>query len=70
MRQIETNCYGQTAWLGGEFYHVVEIYADGKKIDEKHVHCAEDDVEASCYAVSISDKLSQAEKEVYYEQER
>ena len=63
MRKIETNCYLQTAWLGGECYHVVEIFADDIKVDEQHIHCAEDDCEASCYAVSISEALTQEEKD-------
>lgn len=65
MRKIETNTYLQTAWLGGECYHVVEIYADDIKVDEKHVHCCEDNEEASYYAVSISNALTQEEKYNY-----
>lgn len=65
MRKIETNTYLQTAWLGGECYHVVEIFADEQKVDEKHIHACEDEEEASYYAVSISDQLSQEEKENY-----
>ena len=65
MRKIETYCHGQTSWACGNFYHVVEIYADDIKVDEKHVHGCEDNEEASYYAVSISNALTQEEKYNY-----
>ena len=62
---ITTNCYGQTSWLCGNFYHVVEIFRNDIKIDELHVHCCDDSEEASYYAVSISEELTEEEKRNY-----
>ena len=63
MRKIETNCYIQTSWLCGNAYHVVEIFVDDEKVDEQHIHACEDDEEATLYAVSKCEALTQEEKE-------
>ena len=65
MRKIEVNAYGQTSWACGNFYHIVEIYADDIKVDEKHIHGCYDCEEASYHAVAISNALTQDEKDTF-----
>lgn len=62
---ITTYAQGKIAFMGGNFYHEVSIYRDDELIDKISVHCCEDDEEASYYAISLSHKLSQEEKENY-----
>ena len=62
---ITTETYGQTSWCCGNFYHEVNIFRDNNLIDTIHVHGCEDNEEASYYAISLSNKLTQEEKENY-----
>lgn len=62
---ITTKVKGVIDWLTGDFYHQVNIYRNKEIIDSKKVMCCEDDEEASYYAVSLSHKLTQQEKENY-----
>lgn len=62
---ITTTCEGRTSWLCGNFYHYVKIYRDNEFLESFEVHCCEDDEEASYYAISLSKKLTQEEKENY-----
>ena len=62
---ITTTCIGRTSWACGNFYHEISIYRDDELIDKQQVMCCEDDEEASYYAISLSKKLTQEEKENY-----
>lgn len=62
---ITTYAQGKIAFMTGNFYHEVSIYRDDELIDKISVHACEDDEEASYYAVSLSHKLTQEEKDNY-----
>lgn len=62
---ITTNCIGKSAWATGNFYHEVSIYRNDEMIDKQQVMGCEDEEEASYYAISLSKKLTQEEKDNY-----
>lgn len=62
---ITTYAQGKVAFMTGNFYHEVSIYRDDELIDKISVYACEDDEEASYYAVSLSHKLTQEEKQNY-----
>lgn len=62
---ITTEVMGCVSPFCGNFYHYVDIFRNGDLIDTLKVFCCEDSEEASYYAVSVSKKLTQKEKEDY-----